>query len=93
MTTTLHLMPVVDAPENLDELAELMTPALVDAREQFAEIQAIADTLDQVRRICGDLGGATLLAECHGAPRELICAALDEVVQAGVRALTALHQA
>jgi hypothetical protein len=92
MKNTLHLVPVAEPSQDNEELADSTTIAATETRQEVADIQAIADALDQVRRICGDLGPATLLAECHGAPREMICAALQEIVQAGLRSLTTLHE-
>jgi hypothetical protein len=57
------------------------------------EVQAISDALDRVRRLCTELGIATLLAEVHEVPSEIVRAALDEIARAADQALRTLHDA
>lgn len=53
-------------------------------------VEAIAGALDRMREVCAAVGQMTLRAQLAGATAEDICATLDVVTSAGVRALTAL---
>lgn len=64
----------------------------VDKRE-LANVEAIAASLDHVRRISSDVGFATLLCEIHQIPAAVVSVALDEFAAAGERALEMLSAA
>lgn len=57
------------------------------------DVEAVAGALDRMREVCASVGQLTLRAQVAGVAPEDICAALNSVTAAGVRALTKLLDA
>jgi hypothetical protein len=64
--------------------------AVQPCEEAVRAVQDIAEVLERVRRVCNEIGLATLVAQVHELPQAAVCAALEEVAAAGERALETL---
>ena len=82
-------MTTYEAPNNRRS-AHIGAAHRVDAGE-LRSVQAVTDALERVRRVCSEVGLATLLAEVREVPTEEVCAALNSLAVVGESVIATLQ--